>query len=126
MANYETRIEEVTYRIGDIYPMDDRRVYLRFVNTTPPSNDGWITLADGRKYAQGWELTTLSKRDHNYFMSHLDQFFALQNNMFALKDVHGKVNKWMEQGPPENANVLTVFKNKAFALRWYRMRAHEA
>jgi hypothetical protein len=95
----------------------DRRVYCRFVSE---EDDSIVTLPNGAKFAQGWELTTLDDADRSYFDANLGDFFSLQNNL--PKPVLRKVERWKIGDEAIFDDVATLFKNRSYALRWFRLR----
>jgi hypothetical protein len=114
----DTRTEEVTYRLFSIYDIDDRRVYLRFISGT---DESILVAGDGNTYAVGWDLTSLTALDLKFFNENLDDFFVIQRNMLAHPSIKPKLDGWRANGLPDGRPHATVLKNKAFALRWFRL-----
>jgi len=82
-------------------------------------NDSLVTLLNGMKFEQGWELTTLDETDRAYFDASPDEFYSLQTNL--PKPVLEKIDRW-KNGDEAIDDVATLFKNKSYALRWFRLR----
>jgi hypothetical protein len=111
---FTAKIEIVDY---DEKLKKDRHVYCRLVSET---DESIVTLPDGTRFAQGWELTTLDEADKAYFYANLNEFYSLQTK--PPKSVLEKIERWKNGEEAVFDDVATLFKNKSYALRWFRLR----